>query len=173
MDYLNYFYCAHNKSLFFTKKHNNLIASIDVGFPLKVYWPDDKLYYTAKVISKNQELSGNSNIVTLLYEDGEKETVDLTKEIFKIIHGSNSTRTHSDKKRKYSHDSDDEQFNGNTKSVPQRIKRIKMTQSFLQSSDEEFDSHEEESDTDSVLIGSQAAKKSKTIQVCFIWLFVN
>ena len=164
MDYLNYFYCAHNKSLFFTKKHNNLIASIDVGFPLKVYWPDDKLYYTAKVISKNQELSGNSNIVTLLYEDGDRETVDLTEEKFKIVHCSNSTRTRSDKKRKSSEDSDDEQFDGKTKSVPQRIKK---TQSLFQSSDEE------QSDTDSVLIGSQAAKKSKTIQVCFIWLFVN
>ena len=149
---------------FTTKKHNNLIASIDVGFTLNVYWPVDEKYYTAKVISKNQELSGNSNIVTLLYEDGDRETVDLTEEKFKIVHCSNSTRTRSDKKRKSSEDSDDEQFDGKTKSVPQRIKK---TQSLFQSSDEE------QSDTDSVLIGSQAAKKSKTIQVCFIWLFVN
>lgn len=143
-----------------TKKHNNLISSIDVGFTLKVYWPEDKVYYTAKVISKNQELSGNSNIVTLSFEDGEKETVDLTNEKFKIVHGRNSSTTRSDKKRKSSDDRYDEHFDGNTKP-------------FLQSSDEEFDSNEEESDTDSVPIGSQVAKNSKTIQVCLFWLFVN
>ena len=142
-----------------------------MGATLKVYWPEDEVYYTAKVISKNQELSGNSNIVTLSYADGEKETVDLTNEKFQIVQGRNSTKTRSYKKRKSSDGHYDKKVDGNTISVPRRIK--KNSPPFSSSDEEEFDGNEEESDTNSVPIGSRVAKNSKTIQVCFIWLFVN
>ena len=61
-----------------------------MGSNLSVYWPADQEYYNATVSAKKREPSGTSNVVTLLYEDGEVETIDLTNEKFKIVDDSNS-----------------------------------------------------------------------------------
>ncbi len=72
-----------------TKKseREELLASINVGMTLSVFWPADQEYYTAKVTAKKRQPSANSssNVFTLLYDDGEVETIDLTNEKFKIV----------------------------------------------------------------------------------------
>ena len=82
---------------FITKKSDNLINSIEVGFHHSLYWPnDDKWYKKAIVTSKD---IANPNCLSLLYEDEEVENVDLSDEQFKIVHGGNSHRTQSKKIR--------------------------------------------------------------------------
>ena len=53
--------------------------SIAVGDKLSVYWPDDKQYYSGTV-SRYFSRSGKHKI---LYDDGQSETLDMTKEIWK------------------------------------------------------------------------------------------
>jgi len=104
----------------------DLLASITVGCTLSVYWPNDDEYYTAKVTAKKNTHS-NTNIFTLLYDDGEVETLDLTNEKFKLVKKPNanggcddddekigmrkkSNNTQSSKKRRILEESDEEEF---------------------------------------------------------------
>jgi len=95
------------------KKQELLLASIQVGSAISVFWPADQEYYNAKVTAKNRKLnaSGTSNVFTLLYEDGEVETIDLTNEKFKIEDTASPKRAASSvKKRKTIQESDEEEF---------------------------------------------------------------
>jgi hypothetical protein len=78
-----------------------LLASVTVGCTLSVYWPNDDEYYTAKVTAKKSSVSSNSNVFTLLYDDGEVETLDLTNEKFKLVKKLNSSidRNEDDEKK--------------------------------------------------------------------------
>jgi DNA mismatch repair protein MSH6 len=99
-------------------KQEQLLSMVQVGTAISVYWPDDDEYYNAKVTSKKREPSGNSNVVTLLYEDGEVETIDLTHEVFKILDKDASpsasqesaTSSKLERKRKIIHESEEEEF---------------------------------------------------------------
>jgi len=95
------------------KKQESRLASIQVGSAISVYWPADQEYYNAKVTAKNRQTnasSGGSNVFTLLYEDGEVETIDLTNEKFKIEETASPKRgASSAKKRKIIQESDEEE----------------------------------------------------------------
>ena len=65
------------------------IKRVKVGSRLSVYWPDDKKFYASKVTS----IRNGGSLVTLLYDDGEVETVDLSVERFKILSEINPTDT--------------------------------------------------------------------------------
>lgn len=72
-------------------KRDDLLASIKVGMSISVFWPADQEYYRAKVTAKKRQPGGSSpgsNTFTLLYDDGEVETIDLTNEKFKILKDS-------------------------------------------------------------------------------------
>jgi DNA mismatch repair protein MSH6 len=62
-------------------KQEDLLRRVSVGSTLSIYWPDDKKYYNAKVTS----MGNSGSAVTLLYDDGEVETVDLSGERFKVL----------------------------------------------------------------------------------------
>lgn len=105
-------------------KQEKLLASVQVGCSISVFWPADEEYYTAKVTAKKRQPSGSSNVVTLLYEDGEVETIDLTNEKFKILSQGAKPKeseaeslsetenvvSKSSKKRKVIQESDEEEF---------------------------------------------------------------
>ena len=58
-----------------------------------MYWPDDDEYYNAKISSKKTRNDGSNHVYTLVYDDGEVETIDLSKETFRIVHQGVSTST--------------------------------------------------------------------------------
>ena len=62
------------------------LVSIQVRSAISVHWPEDQEYYNAKVTAKNcqSNVSASSNVCTLLYEDGEVDTIDLAYEMIKI-----------------------------------------------------------------------------------------
>lgn len=101
-----------------SSKKGKLLDKVQVGTAISVYWPDDNEYYNAKVTAKKREPSGNSNVVTLLYEDGEVETIDLKHEVFKILENGVSppasqetaASTKTVRKRKVIHESEEEEF---------------------------------------------------------------
>lgn len=76
---------------FFAKKDNSTKSpkqqekkvddelGIPLGTKLSVLWPDDDEYYTCKVEGKR------GNMYTILYDDGDVETVDLRNETYKVL----------------------------------------------------------------------------------------
>lgn len=56
---------------------------MNVGDAISVYWRDDRKWYNGEVTLVN-EISGDC---VVLYEDGERETLNLAKERYKIIKG--------------------------------------------------------------------------------------
>ncbi len=141
-------------------KQEELLAAVRVGSKLSVYWPNDKEYYTARVTAKKRVPSGNgtSNVVTLLYDDGEVENLDLTNESFKILSDSDaqtqsqgptvsqvSDESVSDKSQ--DHDQDDSKCNpprqGKAKKSASGKKRL-----ILEDSDEEFEFEDDVDDVD-------------------------
>ena len=134
-----------------------------MGSTLSVYWPADQEYYTAKVSAKKREPSGTSNVVTLLYEDGEVETIDLTNEKFKIVDDSNSNSnsntapsvsqeeavspklgadSRSAKKRKTIDESDEEEFEFDDEMEDDEESEEEFIADEEESEDEEVDSME-------------------------------
>ena len=59
---------------------NNTIRTIPRGTRLSVYWPDDDQYYPGTITNITKR--GRFHIS---YDDGDVETVDLTKELFKLL----------------------------------------------------------------------------------------
>eukprot|EP00557_Chaetoceros_sp_GSL56_P011381 CAMPEP_0176479518 /NCGR_PEP_ID=MMETSP0200_2-20121128/1784_1 /TAXON_ID=947934 /ORGANISM="Chaetoceros sp., Strain GSL56" /LENGTH=1447 /DNA_ID=CAMNT_0017875571 /DNA_START=124 /DNA_END=4464 /DNA_ORIENTATION=+ len=102
---------SNHQSLIDTSKQERLLSMIKVGTAISVYWPDDDEYYNAKVTAKKRQPSENSNVVTLLYDDGEVETLDLTHEAFKILDKDESpSGSQLERKRKIIHESEEEEF---------------------------------------------------------------
>eukprot|EP00984_Skeletonema_dohrnii_P029139 scaffold19498_cov72-Skeletonema_dohrnii-CCMP3373.AAC.3 len=65
------------------------LQKITVGTKLAVYWPDDQEYYPC-VVTRHRvkaDKGDPGHMYTINYEDGEIETVDLSKEKFRIIGG--------------------------------------------------------------------------------------
>ena len=58
------------------------IAQVAVSSRISVYWPQDKEYYRGTIIARQGD-SPHSYI--LLYDDGEKETIDLSNHDFNIL----------------------------------------------------------------------------------------
>lgn len=52
-----------------------------IGDAIEVFWPDDNEYYAGKVIDYDSSLG----ISSILYDDGEIEDIDLTKEQWRFI----------------------------------------------------------------------------------------
>ena len=57
---------------------------VKVGDTISVYWPDDRVWYKGEVLSTD----GALDTCEVLYEDGEREVLILTKEIYKVHAGS-------------------------------------------------------------------------------------
>ena len=77
------------------------LSSIVVGTRIEVYWPDDDEYYVATV-TVIQQATPNM-IYTLRYDDGEVETLDLSRETWRIASSqkkpSEISRKDNDKRR--------------------------------------------------------------------------
>ena len=57
------------------------LSNVRVGGTVEVYWPDDEEYYKAQVLAHR-----GGDKYTLKYEiDGEKETLDLSRERFRVV----------------------------------------------------------------------------------------
>lgn len=102
---------------------SELLKNVVVGCTLSIYWPNDDEYYTAKVTAKKTSANSNSNVFTLLYDDGEVETLDLTNEKFKLVKKCNTNgddeqseirrngnKYQPSKKRRILEESDEEEF---------------------------------------------------------------
>ena len=62
------------------------IIKVNVRTRMDVYWPEDNKYYQCKITSlKCNDNRRKYTVTTLLYDNGEIEIVDLTKESFIII----------------------------------------------------------------------------------------
>jgi DNA mismatch repair protein MSH6 len=109
-------------------KQDQLLASINAGMTLSVFWPADQEYYTAKVTAKKRQPSGtgtgHSNVFTLLYDDGEVETIDLTNEKFKIVEDAKIPPVSQESQENESLDTD---------------KRAKKRKIIFEESEEEFE----------------------------------
>jgi DNA mismatch repair protein MSH6 len=69
-------------------KHRGILSSITIGTKLAVYWPDDDEYYPC-ITRVHRKLLGNDpgHTYELHYDDGAIETIDLSRERFRIIGG--------------------------------------------------------------------------------------
>ncbi|KAK3247418.1 hypothetical protein CYMTET_43086 [Cymbomonas tetramitiformis] len=61
-------------------------SKVTVGTKIEVFWEDDDCFYPGVVKEFNED--GKAHV---LYDDGDEETLDLSKENFKIIHSSDET----------------------------------------------------------------------------------
>ena len=61
-------------------KQLKLLYKVEEGSKLEVYWPKDKEYYPCIVYADCRH-----GHYTLFYEDGEKETISLMQERFRIV----------------------------------------------------------------------------------------
>mmetsp|Transcript_5021 Transcript_5021/g.8245 ORF Transcript_5021/g.8245 Transcript_5021/m.8245 type:complete len:1485 (-) Transcript_5021:2972-7426(-) len=124
------------------------LQKITIGTKLAVYWPDDEEYYPCVVTRHRiQAAEGNpGHMYEINYDDGEIETVDLSKEKFRILGGI----------KRSNHGGNNDDDGNNTKNVnegnkmnvhPNKRRRI------LEDTDEEeemeFESEEEDDDDDS------------------------
>jgi len=110
-----------------------------------VLWPDDDKYYPATITAKKRHFSQTSqNVVTLVYDDGDVETLDLSKEKFKLLSGGGSSGDSA------GHDSTGENpVPGLSKvNVPETKKRIILEESEEEFVMEEPDSNGEDADGD-------------------------
>lgn len=64
-------------------RHTDLVRMIRPGSRIEVYWPLDDIYYPATVIDSPDET--RDGFFHLLYDDGESETIDLSKEKFNFL----------------------------------------------------------------------------------------
>jgi len=83
------------------KSNSTLLSKVHVGCIIAVLWPDDNEYYPARVTARGRN---SDSVYTLLYEDGECETIDLRGEKFRFLRSSSS----SSKSRKRLGDDEDE-----------------------------------------------------------------
>ncbi|KAK3242625.1 hypothetical protein CYMTET_47689 [Cymbomonas tetramitiformis] len=61
-------------------------SKVTVGTKIEVFWEDDDCFYPGVVKEFNED--GKAHV---LYDDGDEETLDLSKENFKIIHSTDET----------------------------------------------------------------------------------
>ncbi|KAK3243467.1 hypothetical protein CYMTET_46881 [Cymbomonas tetramitiformis] len=61
-------------------------SKVTVGTRIEVFWEDDDCFYPGVVKEFNED--GKAHV---LYDDGDEETLDLSKENFKIIHSTDET----------------------------------------------------------------------------------
>ena len=122
------------------------LTQIQVGTRISVFWPDDNEYYAATVMAKKRHLvsgdnSGASkNVMTLVYDDGDVETVDLTKEQFKVLNSGRLNMALSSNQKKQSSTAAKSKSTNNAASTTTAKKRR-----ILEESEEyEFESSDEE-----------------------------
>lgn len=97
-------------------KERCLAEDLKIGCRLSVFWPDDKEYYKCVITGGGDGSTANRTTFRLLYDDEEKETVDLRTEKFTILswpedNNNNNITTQVEKKRKrrvIEEESDDE-----------------------------------------------------------------
>ena len=65
-----------------TAARRRLLSRVHVGCTVAVYWPDDGEYYPARVTGR---AGGSRSVYTLIYDDGEVETIDLAGERFRFV----------------------------------------------------------------------------------------
>jgi hypothetical protein len=73
------------------RRKKNALAALDmiqIGTRLDVFWPLDNQYYSATVVSQGS----NATQVSLLYDDGDTEWIDLTEHDFKLLPGQRRTK---------------------------------------------------------------------------------
>ncbi len=65
---------------------------VRVGNVISVYWPEDKAWYHGEVISLGDDDASSDEICEVLYEDGEREVINLKEEKYKISNKGRSSR---------------------------------------------------------------------------------
>ncbi len=65
---------------------------VRVGNVISVYWPEDKTWYHGEVISLGDDDASSDEICEVLYEDGEREVINLKEEKYKISNKERSSR---------------------------------------------------------------------------------
>jgi hypothetical protein len=65
---------------------------VGVGNVISVYWPEDKTWYHGEVISLGDDDDSSDEICEVLYEDGEREVINLKEEKYKISNKGRSSR---------------------------------------------------------------------------------
>eukprot|EP00957_Ditylum_brightwellii_P012817 968763-Ditylum_brightwellii.AAC.1 len=73
-----------------------LVSQVQIGTRLSVLWPDDDEYYPCKVT----EQKSGTTVFTLLYDDGEVETLDLAGEVFKVLEDAKKMKKKVEKDKK-------------------------------------------------------------------------
>jgi hypothetical protein len=70
--------------------HLKLLADITVGTRIGMYWPNDDQYYPCTITVHQKKCGKDSgHRYELVYDDREIETIDLSKERFRLIRGHN------------------------------------------------------------------------------------
>eukprot|EP00586_Coscinodiscus_wailesii_P008924 CAMPEP_0172523302 /NCGR_PEP_ID=MMETSP1066-20121228/293589_1 /TAXON_ID=671091 /ORGANISM="Coscinodiscus wailesii, Strain CCMP2513" /LENGTH=1339 /DNA_ID=CAMNT_0013306373 /DNA_START=56 /DNA_END=4076 /DNA_ORIENTATION=- len=64
-----------------TRESKSRLPELVIGTRVGIFWPEDDEYYPAKITGR----VGNSSVCHILYDDGEKETVDMNKEEYKLL----------------------------------------------------------------------------------------
>lgn len=66
-------------------------SRVHIGTRLAVFWPDDGVHYAGVIAERHPEYdrNGGAHHVTIHYDDGEKETVDLALETFRVLESDN------------------------------------------------------------------------------------
>ena len=83
-----------NDRIRITPRH--LLDQVTVGTKLEIYWQDDDAYYPGVVAAHCQlPKDMRSYRYNVLYDDGEVETVDLSRQRFRIIGGKTKQHQHS------------------------------------------------------------------------------
>jgi DNA mismatch repair protein MSH6 len=138
------------------RQHKRQLSQLTIGTKLAIYWPDDDEYYpcTIRIQRKNHPPSHPGYVFELHYDDGEVETVDLSRERFKIV-GGNKKRiaTTTSGSEDEEDDSDDEEervtinkSSGDTKKKRRRILEESEEDEFESSSSDYGDGEDSESE---------------------------
>ncbi|GKY92700.1 hypothetical protein MPSEU_000240200 [Mayamaea pseudoterrestris] len=84
--------------------NSGVIAKLQHGDCIQVYWPDDQEYYAAKIVKQE---AGSARFF-IKYDDGQEEWIDLASATFRISDAANATKPNK-KKRGHIQESDDEE----------------------------------------------------------------
>jgi DNA mismatch repair protein MSH6 len=127
------------------QQHKQLLSKLTIGTKLAIYWPDDDEYYpcTIREQRRNHPPSHPGYVFELHYEDGEVETVDLSRERFKILGGSK--KRISEEEEDESDDEEEERVTNKSNSDTKMKKRRRILE---ESEEDEFDNDESSDDDD-------------------------
>jgi len=141
-----------------------LWEQVKIGMRIAVYWKDDDTYYNAEVISQKTRKKSE---FSLRYDDGEKESLDLSQETFKLL--DTEKKTNSSKKgnrrRIEEEDSDEEMEFEDEESETDGDEAYEDRPDQADEDDEEEDDWLVSDDEDEIQTSKKAKKKKSTTKM--------